>query len=95
MLRRFVRDLLPGALPAAEGTMVGMGVPERQTDEVLLPLLSAPGPAEADALVTRILEDHAEPVLRDVIWRRLHVFLGSSSDLDRTRDDSATRTSRS
>jgi hypothetical protein len=52
----------------------------QQIDQILLPFVQAKDEAVSQQLLERLVVDHAEPVIRNIVRHKLRVSAGSSSD---------------
>lgn len=54
-----------------------------QSDSLLLPFLRAVDEAESQCLLSELVSEHAQPIIRPIVRRKLGVFLEGSRDTDR------------
>ncbi len=67
-----------------------MGHSEGGIDELLIPLLDARGGAEADCLMTKLIAEYADPVIRAVVLRKVRRFgnrAGGEKDTEDVRSE--------
>ena len=67
-----------------------MGRVEGNIDELLIPLLDARGGAEADCRIAELIAEHADPVIRAVVLRKVRRFenrAGSEVDAEDVRGE--------
>lgn len=61
-------------------------VATEQADKLLLPFLTSASQAEAEHLLTELVSTHAEPIIRSIIKRKLHVSLSSDDGRPQNQD---------
>jgi DNA-directed RNA polymerase specialized sigma24 family protein len=52
----------------------------QQTDKLLLPFLHATDEEDSQRLLTQLLSDHADPIIKSIVRRKLHLPFGHLSD---------------
>ena len=57
-----------------------------QIDPLLLPLLGTQNDAESDSVLTRLLTEHAEPLIKQIVSYKLRIYVSRSGPTSQGRD---------